>query len=798
MNKNNSTDSNNIASENNLEAKPNTIYEPIIAIHNSNKIESPFSFDEVCMSKLKPKKPDYSFQEILVKSVQQSLKKSDGVILAAGCGSGKTNMAIEIIERFLSNPNRPEGKILVLTHGQSVLRKQFSERVMEVYSTSDRKMRAFSYTEIKGSLTDFGKSDVIIALPHAFNQQKRIKGKVALVIIDEAHQFFSSEMVQRILRKFKPAFKIMLTGTPSSFVRSKEFPIIPMPVCDLLEHNAVSDATVEIVESAYRYNSKAFNNDQEIKTTFKFKTQETSKTLDSVLSYLVAKVSGHNDWLSVSDKLKKTFIACNNRQQANQVSNYLKSKKVACALSTSADDRNGNEIQRFMDEKDCKILVVVGRGVLGFNMPEIKTVIDLTGSHNPDRIFQLLSRVTRLCPEIGEKIFIKVTNRESYLKTYYYTSVAVGLASREIMLTYDGTVQSLMGLEVQVPKAYKDRLATHPNTSGCKTDKSQNFNLPPILKFRELINRGGSVETKATITLSSVKKSLGESSNEVDEIKGKLIQMAKDGAVRPFAKAKGLEERSLGLRLKYYLKNDLSFRTQIYALAPTHWKLSNPSVKKQTIIEHAKNGVTRSDLHSSDIGLYHSMMGYLNPNSNSFDAKLKRTLKKMESDFVFTETSNVVKRNIVISEILAWTRINNNKPATSSRCKHEKRIAANLQRLTCSTNKSFDEGFNATIRRIKPEWFIEGVLLSLPKNPDVYLAQKMNGATPKLARSLENIKTVCDELDESGDSITTTKVAVACVESFGSPQLQSIRNNHDLRNYILIRIQSQNKASKAA
>ena len=91
-------------------------------------------------------------------------------MLAAGCGSGKTNMAIRVIERFIKKvPLKSDEYILVLTHGQSVLREQFSERVVEVHSQkANSKVNAFSFKKVAGTIKELGPEKALIALPHAF------------------------------------------------------------------------------------------------------------------------------------------------------------------------------------------------------------------------------------------------------------------------------------------------------------------------------------------------------------------------------------------------------------------------------------------------------------------------------------------------------------------------------------------------------------------------------------------------------------------------------------------------------
>ena len=90
------------------------------------------------------------------------------------------------------------------------------------------------------------------------------------------------------------------------------------------------------------------------------------------------------------------MIVCRRRHQAKQVQDYLTNKNITAALSISKTDDLSEEIENFKEDINCKVLIVVGRGILGFNYPELVNVIDMTCSQNINRIFQLMARVLQL------------------------------------------------------------------------------------------------------------------------------------------------------------------------------------------------------------------------------------------------------------------------------------------------------------------------------------------------------------------------------------------------------------------
>ena len=94
-----------------------------------------------------------------------------------------------------------------------------------------------------------------------------------------------------------------------------------MPVGELLGKNVIADATVEIVESAYRYNDSCYTRENEIKAGLRFKNKDTNRTLENVLAFLqkkLAKANARFDWSQATDSMQKTFIACKTRSKPDR------------------------------------------------------------------------------------------------------------------------------------------------------------------------------------------------------------------------------------------------------------------------------------------------------------------------------------------------------------------------------------------------------------------------------------------------------------------------------------------------
>src|SRR5690606_26327725 len=124
-------------------------------------------------------------------------------------------------------------------------------------------------------------------------------------------------------------------------------------------------------------------------------------------------------WAQVMRKLGKTMIACARIKQAQYIADYLNKKGVGAVVSESENDVDSENIKAFMENETTKVLIVVNRGILGFDYAELGCVIDMTCSTNIDRIYQLFSRVVRKDPKNKKKrkLFVKVSPKiyDSYM-----------------------------------------------------------------------------------------------------------------------------------------------------------------------------------------------------------------------------------------------------------------------------------------------------------------------------------------------------------------------------------------------
>lgn len=408
----------------------------------------------------------YKYQEALVRDILKELSApSSKTVLAASPGAGKTFMTIEVLNRLLQK--RPNLKILILAHGTKILRGQFFNEIIK-HNTNFTKSEWESGQEWKDT-------SVTVAIPQSLTNKDSIP-EFDLVVIDEAHHYYNADMVQRLLKVSRAKHQLLLTGTPSKFIyankkdpKKPEFKILSMPMIDVMNTNPdqINELNIELAKTAYPFTKEDYVEfGGELKETVKYSKKDTRVSIHNLVKALYAHLANRHQKvrtkaidnvlvnvenlsisriLSIFNRLEKTMIACHNIKQGEQVYEILSKMGVKCLLShsgisnTDKDDRlESKNIKIFQEDKSYKILIVVGRGVLGLNYPELVNVVDMTGSMTIDRIYQLMSRAVRKHPANKKKLFVKMMSEEFSGWTPHLMAAVLSLTHREWYEKYDG------------------------------------------------------------------------------------------------------------------------------------------------------------------------------------------------------------------------------------------------------------------------------------------------------------------------------------------------------------------------
>jgi superfamily II DNA or RNA helicase len=366
----------------------------------------------------------YQIEQIIKLFDLKDLKEK--IVLAIAPNGGKTNISICYLDLLIKeNPNL---KVLVLAHNTSILRKNFYDRILKLNPN-------FTHKNIIAKDVAVGDEfivdvNVTVSIPATIHFHDL--PKFDLLVVDEAHQYYDTpddnrrkgkSMVQKIIDKTKVKSQLLLTGTPSPFIRKGGFELLSVCGLDIYKEGNSAEVYVEHATSSYFIKSTDYTkHSDDVRLDFEFDNDDTEKTLEDVMNKVFHRIIGVRnpktnslkelvspifDWGILKLRLKRTIIACRNVPQADVVFNFFKNKGIKTIQSDYESDNNNKQLELFLEDKSYKILVVVRKGVLGLDDETIENAIDMTMSKNIDRIFQLFNRVTR---KLGDtkKLFIKV------------------------------------------------------------------------------------------------------------------------------------------------------------------------------------------------------------------------------------------------------------------------------------------------------------------------------------------------------------------------------------------------------
>jgi len=417
------------------------------------------------------------YQKTTVTDCRNSLKTHKSVVLSTCPSGGKTIMALSIAQDYLDR-----GEIvMVLTHGTTVLLDQWNEEIRE-----------------KG----IEHENLITTLPQSIRKIKEMMhGKeLGLLIVDEAHEFyFAEKLVQTILKTLKPKHELLLTGTPSKFIldniKGADRPIHITSGVEVYGEGFLQDTYFGMVKSSYDLRGQGeeeideadmngedeegeddisgdYNLHGDLKRKVKLSTEDTTTSLDDLIDAMIDRLKGVLGSTSINavnftskvklnkvnalfGELKKTMIAAHSIKQGRDIRDILTAKGVCCILSESEGDVENENIGKFIKDESIKVLIVVRRGILGFNMPSLCNVVDFTCSRNINRIYQLYARVLRKHPDGHNKFFFRLTSKANPAVDSFYLQAALSLNNKDFISKFNG--KNLSHMEILVPKRYRMR-----------------------------------------------------------------------------------------------------------------------------------------------------------------------------------------------------------------------------------------------------------------------------------------------------------------------------------------------------
>ena len=346
-------------------------------------------------------KPNYSYQKKAAKQVLKNALSDNYIasLLAATPASGKSTISQICLNRYIQT--YPSSRIVVLTEGQSPLKENYLNELKN------------SHIDINFTFGEFGSdSQVQVGLPQSIDNIKW--EEIDLLIVDEAHNFYFAPTVRNIIKKYKVKHQILMTGSPSEFnlhnqiTNGKKYGIYYISAEDLQKNGVFSGVDMDVFRSSDRKNPH--------------------RTIKELISFAKSR----------RDNLSKMMIACPTVEYAKSVKDYLTVQGRKVSLSTADTDKDNEAIAAFKANK-TDTLVVVNKGILGFNDKGITFLADLKSSSNVDASNQLFSRVLRTHPEGLRKTYMRAsTGTKDFNKQVVILHKIVALMKRDFFKQYNG------------------------------------------------------------------------------------------------------------------------------------------------------------------------------------------------------------------------------------------------------------------------------------------------------------------------------------------------------------------------
>lgn len=364
------------------------------------------------------------YQQGLYESLKAKIEQADVSCLAGCTGAGKTEIAIQLMA------DNPDKRFLVLTHGLTVLRSNFYDRIRQ---HSELRKHALECT-FRTSHDILNNARIVVALPHAIHRRLDCLESFDFIIVDEAHEYWISnarhsskdlKMYPAIQAWHKGKF-ILLTATHYG-IPNRETKVF-FSRQDGFEKEAIQD--IPIIREAVDFSvaDGDFTQDGDLRDS----VQDIPTPLAALEPYL----SPENFPLIISTR----SIA-----QASTLKALLEERgalKGRVALSQSVDDPESKEVEAFRAGQ-FDVCVVVNRCQLGFDYPRLETFIDATYTQNVKRIEQMVGRVTRRHPGAKNKKYVKLIPAHMSDDYKLILVAVIALGERETYQNWDGFNRTL-------------------------------------------------------------------------------------------------------------------------------------------------------------------------------------------------------------------------------------------------------------------------------------------------------------------------------------------------------------------
>lgn len=601
-----------------------------------------------------------TYQTELLNGVKTILKTSPIACIAAGTGSGKTEIATQLIK------DNPKKRFLILAHGQKEIRANFYDRLLshgvEAYELSVCNLKTVAKTNA---------ARVVVSLPYTMHNYLDNLTKFDYVIVDEAHQLFESRSDHQAkmypkIRAWHKGKTLLLTASHYGLAAVTKEQKVFFSREQGFEQYAIQD-----VRMCRRVVKGAHVTDEDFSKAGELNKDVHISSMSAVKEFLKA-------------EYYPMIISVRRREEADEVMAALP-KRTRALVSHGSNDVDASNIVAFKAGK-ADVCIVVNRAQLGFDFAGLKTFVDATYTKNVTRIEQMVGRLVRKA-DIGEKKFIKLSLSHMQDEYALICTAVLALGATDLYTTWNGEYRNLA---VKVPR--------HPSSGGAGIGSAGDDARGPSVDTKRLatleLTFGEYKEQFALIEPISLYEAIcilkGFQIKDPEGHKEALINLAKSGALRP-------RDLRVAARLSGYIginssSYDPQFAAKIRSIRPDWFEGAGHRVGgvKSELLNLAKSGADRPSQRSGNMGK--KLSAYLCKGHKSYDPDFHEVLKSVAPKWFLTN-SDICKLN----KSLVWGMLD--------RPKYYSKLGVLLAAWTSKSHMNYDPEFDAQIRALRPDWF---------------------------------------------------------------------------------------------
>lgn len=348
---------------------------------------------------------DRWYQEKAVELAMKDLDEKFNPIIVSPTGSGKTAIICKLIDQYLTQS--PHGKILILSHVDSILEQNY-EKLVEHYSEFFVGLYSagLGYREFK--------KVTVAGIQSVYNKDTFDNGGVELIIIDECHMINMTDtgMYRKFLKKMSCQY-LGLTATPFRTGQGylyKQYPGKTPPIFNKVSYDLSSYENYnKLVDEGYLVNLISAPTNYKMDTddlaivAGDYKNDDLSNKFDKdeITEMIIDNVIKYG-----KKKYKKWLLFAIDINHCENIARILKAKGIAADTLHSKKEESKRDVLKKFRNGEIRALVNVNMATTGVDIPDIDLIAMLRATASPIYHVQTAGRGARVSKDKTHCLFL--------------------------------------------------------------------------------------------------------------------------------------------------------------------------------------------------------------------------------------------------------------------------------------------------------------------------------------------------------------------------------------------------------